>query len=355
MTNDLTENINEEFMQEHLQKFKELKLDEHYDFSEQHSCVVGNAQELEEFMAANRPLEFSISEDNLLYYKIEGDDAETVFDIDVSRSFSKSDSWLYDKIIKVSSVFPTLSSAAVSNEMSGFYICLVISSVFGEEFEVEFKEVAHGFDFKKWETTDDSDIGFSQLAEEWVQLGSKSVKLVAAAARFSLLREKGKKQVPSALQLPEEKVLALNKLLRDVDNIRYTYDNLQLSEAARSKMTKLDIKILIRERDEKIQELLTSDSELYQIWRLMHLNSQVIPPSILLKINRESKKSALSLFKKVKGVESSPSTRDERMQTKKVEDKLKKEVRRAYLNKLFAREAEKFLSSPSSYVAPDFV
>jgi hypothetical protein len=50
-----------------------------------------------------------------------------------------------------------------------------------------------------------------------------------------------------------------------------------------------------------------------------------------------------------------PANREERMQVKKVEDKLKKTVRRAYLNKLFARETEKFINSPETYIAPNFV
>jgi hypothetical protein len=61
-----------------------------------------------------------------------------VFTVDIEKSFAKSDSWLYDKLITVPEVFPSLMEGRISNEMSSFYTGLVISSIFGDAFEDEF-------------------------------------------------------------------------------------------------------------------------------------------------------------------------------------------------------------------------
>lgn len=50
-----------------------------------------------------------------------------------------------------------------------------------------------------------------------------------------------------------------------------------------------------------------------------------------------------------------PTSNEDKIGVKKVQDKLKKEAHRAYLNKVLATESEKFIKSPDIYVAPDFV
>jgi hypothetical protein len=284
MSEEMSDFDNENVIKENLKKFSDLQLDKHYDFNVNPTCTIGNHAEFSEFIKENSPIIFTISDDNTLYFKIDGQDVESVFDIDVTSSFSKSDQWLSDKLVTVNKIFPTISSISISEEQTSCYVCIAIASVFRDEFMNEILEVSEEYDFVKWRPLDETGISFVDLATSWVQIGSKYVKMVAAAAKYLLLREKRKKQVPSALQLPEEMVSKLNRILRDVDTIRYEYDNIKLSEEARANMSKLDVKILIRERDTEIDKILKSDTHLYQIYRLMSLNSNVIPPTILLRI-----------------------------------------------------------------------
>lgn len=355
MVENLSDRITENVLKENLKKFSDLDLSSHYDFSVESSSTINNFDDFISYIKSNKPIVFTVSEDNMLYYKLDGEDIESIFEIDVTNSFSKSDFWLYDKIIQVPDIFPNVSSTPISEEQTGCYICLTIASVFGDVFEEELLEVGETYNFLNWEQESADSIGFFDLATNWVQIGSKYVKMVAAAARFSLLKEKTKKQVPLALQLPQATVLALNKLIREINTIRFEYDELKLSPENRTKMSKLDVKIIIRERDLAIESKLKEDTELYQIWRLMHLNSNVIPPTILLRINREARKSALQFFKDMNPGKDKPESRDLRIEVKKVEDKFKRTVRRAYLNKRLASETEKYLSNPKQYVAPDFV
>lgn len=85
------------------------------------------------------------------------------------------------------------------------------------------------------------------------------------------------------------------------------------------------------------------------------MNSNLIPPNYLLKFNRESKREALNIYLKINNKSDGKLTRDEKVEVKKLENYLKKSLRRAYLNKLFDDEAKKFISSPETYVAPNFV
>lgn len=243
----------------------------------------------------------------------------------------------------------------ISNEMSSFYTGLVISSVFGEAFEEEFIEVASNYNFSNWSPMDDDCVTFTDLLTSWIQLGSKYIKMVASAAKYALVREKQKKRVPSALLLPQDVVLEFRKTCREVDEIRYDYDTIKLDAFSRSKMSKLEIRITIAERDLKIQKRIEKDPKIYQVWRLMNMNSGVIPPSILLRINRESKKNALELYQNIRACTGGPTTRDDKLAVKVLEDKCKRIVRRAYLNKLFAQEAVKFNNNPEKYIAPNFL
>lgn len=354
-TKKLSDDVDDDFILKTLNNFKGLNLSSHYDFEETTTCSLVDSKKIADFMATNKPLLFRVSDDNVLYFKTSSDDEEQLFDIDVTKSFVKTDIWLYDKLIKVVDIFPNASSSNISDEMTGFYVCLVIASVFGDEFEVEFIEVVNGYSFAKWEKSDDSDFNFSSLATSWIQIGSRFIKMVAAAAKYALLREKRKKHVPSALQLPQETVLELNKCIRTVDAIRHDYDIIKLRPSEREKMTKLEIKVMIKERDDAIELALKNDNKIYQIWRLLNFNSNVIPPVTLLKINRQSKRDALGLFKSIRGEEENPKTREDKLELKKVENLLKKAVKRAFLNKLFDSESKKFIDNPDMYVAPDFV
>jgi hypothetical protein len=47
----------------------------------------------------------------------------------------------------VSAIFPNLCTAEISPEMSTFYTALVISAVFGVNFEEEFVDVCNDYDF----------------------------------------------------------------------------------------------------------------------------------------------------------------------------------------------------------------
>jgi hypothetical protein len=150
-------------------------------------------------------------------------------------------------------------------------------------------------------------------------------------------------------------VLKLNKTINEVAQIRWDYENVKLAPENRKKLSKLEIKLIIKEKDDAITKRLTKDSTIYQIWRLMHLNSNMIPPHVLLKFNRESRSKTLELYYEITGDDKIPTDTDSKIKLKKVEEKFKKEVRRAYLNKMLSIEVEKYVVNPQSYVAPSFV
>ena len=68
--------------------------------------------------------------------------------------------------------------------MTSLYVCLVIASVLGGSFEEEFKSVLENYDIKNWCTTNELSLSFKQLSSEWIQIGSKTIKMIAAAAKF---------------------------------------------------------------------------------------------------------------------------------------------------------------------------
>lgn len=347
--------LDKESIKDYLGKFKDLDLKSHYDFNDFSECLIGDVSELKRLIADNKPIKFSINDANELYYKLSDEKQEQVFDIDVEKSFSKSDVWLYDKLISVSKIFPNVASSKISDEMSSFYVCIVAASVFEGEFEEELLEVASEYDFTNWKQGNDTSLTFFDLCNEWIQLGSKYVKMVAAAAKFSIMRERRKKPIPSALQLPEDLDLELNKTIRDVEAIRFEYDYIKLSDYNKAQLTKLEIKTLIAKRDKEIEDRLTNNMIVYQVWRLLNLNSNNIPPNTLLKFNRMSRKEAGSVFMNIYNVKSLPTDQDGKIALKKVQMQLKKVSIRAYLNKLFSAEVEKLKSNPEKYVAPAFV
>lgn len=355
MSNKYILNLDDDGIKGILAKFNDLNLEEHYDFKSGSYTSYDDREKIKNFLQNNKPIKFEINESNFVYYKLEKDDESKIFDIDVEKSFVKSDLWLYDKIYPVTTVFPTIMDSEVSNEMTGFYTCLVIASVFGGAFEDELLEVADVYNFDLWCPNDESQCSMSDLVTSWIQLGSKYIKLVAAAAKYALVRERNKKTIPSALQLPMDTVLELNKTIREVEQVRYEFDNFKLSDEIRSKLSRLQIKMINAEKESKIQSIIERDPKILQIWRLTNLNSNVIPPNILLRINREAKRSALELFQNVENTKGIPDTRDERLLVKQLESKYKKIVRRAYLNKLFSDESKKFILNPNVYIAPNFL
>jgi hypothetical protein len=348
--NDFTSS---EKMKEFLKRFSDLDLASHYSFAEEANCTLSDPDSVAEFIKSTNTIKFRFNDDNTLYYSLNDDDEEMLFDIDVEKSFVTSNEWFYDKLLPVRAVFPNASFAELYGEMVSFFTCVVVASVFGGDFTISLLEVCESYDFRNWRPNDELGESFDDLSTSWVQLGSKYVKMVASAARYSLSREKKKIQVPSNLPLPEDVVTRLAKIERNVDNIRYEYDNIKLSAANRRNMSKLEIKNVVFERDQKIDAERKSDSSLYQIWRLLNLNSTNIPPTYLLKFNRQAKRYAIEQAANFRV--GFPSTPEEKSIMKKIEDEYRKTARRAFLNKMFEEQCKKFVLSPSSYVAPDFV
>lgn len=347
--------VTKDYTLEMLESFEGMDLRNYYEVDEEVSSIFNNGEEAANFIKSNKPIKFFVEKDNMLYYSI-GDNSDLViFDIDVSRSFASSDKWISERMIPIASIFPAIVRSEISNEMTNTYISLSIASAFGGEFEEEFKEVALEYDFKKWESKGEDGKTFSELASEWIQLGLKCIKMVASAAKYALVREKIKKRIPSRLPLPEAVDLKFLKLRRDVAEVRFHYDNFELSESNRAMMTKLQIRIKVAERDSKIQHLIEEDSQLHQVWKLMNLPSTIIPPNTLLGFNRKAKLVALEIFRGKNSPERVPCSRDERIEVKKEEDRLKKVLRRAFLNKVFAEECEKFNANPEGYCAPAFL
>jgi hypothetical protein len=352
---DIGIKLNKNIIIEYLKKTKSEDLEKHYKFEETIKLAFTDKLSLSKFLASNKPIELKL-EDDQIYFKpnVEGENFE-IFTIDTKESFSESDKWFYNKIIPVPSVFSNAASSDISNEMSSFYICLIISSVFSGVFEEEFLEVIDTYDFNDWTQKNITALNFDVLYSEWIQIGSKTIKMIAAAAKYSLTRESQKKLAPSALGLSEAQVLALSNLNNQVSNIRHQYDEIRLAPAERSKMSKLDIKIIIKERETAIETARKADQKIYQIWRLNNLNSNHLDPNLLRDFTITARKLAPSVFVQTIGRNFDDNSKTDLIILKKINDKLKKEAVRASLNKLFASEGKKFSNDPKNYVAPNFV
>lgn len=365
-------NLSEDRIKEYLDKLRDSDIAKHYRREESGMCHFDNSEAIKKYLIMNQPFKMKV-DGNVVYYcsnnntdstystveeEHEGKivDEFTLFDIDVENSFIESDKWLYDKITPVDAIFVNPDTSKLTSEQNSMFICLVIASVMGGEFLEEITEVLDNYDVPSWSAVDSSKtLNFKDLYKEWVQLGSKTIKMIAAAAKYALLRERTKKQFTLALGLPQEQASKLVNLRRNVSNIRYEFDEVKLSASNREKLSKLEVKMIIAQRDMKIQETVQADSKLYQLWRLSNLNSNVIDPSLLRNFIREARRRAPSIFEDVFGSEVALTHDEKLLLLKKLQDKLKKEAIRACLNKMFAEEVLKFKNNPDSYTAPNFV
>jgi hypothetical protein len=338
-----------------LEKQKVSNLAEHYSFQNSIVCNFDSPNEVAAFIKSNNPINIEIK-DGELYYTLDNKmEKDELFTVNTDSSFSCSNTWLYDKIIQVELVYPNISESAASSEMVSFYICLIVASVLRSEFLIEFLDVIKSYDFKKWKQDDDFSLNFNELSREWIQIGSETVKMITAAAKYSLSRNEKKKELPSVLDLPLDMVSDYNSLRRNISDIRYEFDRIKLSSSNREKMTSLQIKILISERDMKIQELITSDKKLHEVWRLTNLNSNVIEPGVLRGYILSARKESLFFFEQLYGRKPDLTNNEDLINLKKYQDRLKREAVRATLNKIFKLEVIKFKNNQEGYIAPPFV
>lgn len=347
--------LNAQQVKQFLKNLKEEDLIKHYQFKEVIKCELTSKDDVLKFIKENHPLTMSVQNGDLYYNVTEGVQPDELFDIDTSSSFSASNVWLYPRIINIELVCPNISSAKISNEMVGLYTCLVVSSVLGGEFEEEFVANLETYDFKNWKQTDDDFLNFSKLSQEWVQMGSDTVKMIVASANFSISKNSKKKELPAQLSLPPDVASRFKQLQVQVSNIRYEFDEVKLSPSKRENLSKLEIKCLIAERDQAVEAAITSSSELHKIWKILSLNSNVIEPNMKRSFIRSSRKEAPNVFKSLYGREVDKELDDDLLILKKIQNKLKKEAIRACLNKRFSLEIEKFLENRETYIPPSFV
>lgn len=186
--------LTEEQIKRFLETLKDSDLSKHYTYKEAIDCTITDAMKVRRFIASNKPITMSIK-DGELYYKLsEGMEKDELFTVNTETSFSSSSKWLYDKIINVELIFPNISSASVSSEMVSFFICLLVASVLGDEFEEEFLEVITTYDFSTWSKRSAGEYDFMTLSREWVQMGSETVKMIAAAGKYAVTRNQKKKR-----------------------------------------------------------------------------------------------------------------------------------------------------------------
>lgn len=338
-----------------LNKQKDKDLQKHYNFTDKINCNLSSSSEVLEFINNNKPITMEIKNGEIYYSLSTGLDKDELFTVNTENSFSGSDEWLFNKIVDVELVYPNISESSVSSEMTAFYICLIIASVLNNEFESEFKDVVSTYDFKSWKQSAEFQFSFVELERDWVQMGSETVKMIASAAKYALTRNSKKKEIPSQIDLPKDVASEFEDLRRAVANIRYEYDNMKLSEEARSKMDRLQIKQTIKNRDKAIEAAITQNPEMHKIWRLLTLNSNVIDPATKRGFILSSRKHSLILFKELYGVEPDRMKEDDLIVLNKLQKKLNKEAIRAALNKLFQTEVEKYKEDSSKYVPPNFV
>jgi hypothetical protein len=93
----------------------------------------------------------------------------------------------------------------------------------------------------------------------------------------------------------------------------------------------------------------------HKLWRLLHLNSNVIDPSIKRKFIRIAKKECKIVFTDILGRTPDLENNGDLFKLKRLQDKLKKEAIRACLNKIFSVELVKYKNNAENYCPPNFV
>lgn len=179
----------------------EEDLTEHYSYKEVLNCTLNDASAVRTFISKNKPITIKIKDGELYYKLADGMDKDELFTVDTENSFSTSNKWLYNKIIDVELIFPNISSSKISNEMVSLYICILVATILGGEFETEFMEVIETYNFSKWEKGSKYDYDFMTLARDWVQMGSETVKMIAAAGKYAVTRNQKKKRTSITTRL----------------------------------------------------------------------------------------------------------------------------------------------------------
>lgn len=338
-----------------LEQFPEQNLAEHYMFTESIKSNVQNVQQVKVFIKENKPITFTLSEGEIFYSINDQEASREIFTVDTSTSFEASNTWLYDKLVLPAKIFPNIATTNVSSEQAAFFVCITIAMCLQGEFKEEFLEEIETYDFNNWSQGSDEHLSFVSLLTDWIQMGSELVKMVAAAARFTLARSVKKNSFQSLIDVDSEMASKFRNLNRSIESTRYEYDVVKLAPEVASKLTKLQRKVIIAERDEKIKFLIESNPELHKLWRIYNLNSNVIDPSIRRSYIRKARKSAKIFYEEINGVKPDKKVPGVLQELKVIEDKLKREAIRATINKMKVSEMEEFKKDPDGYNPPTFV
>lgn len=334
----------------------ESDLREYYDKEViETSCLIDSKEKVVKLMRENKPLVFVFNDDNDLYYKVEGSDEEIIFDIDMTKSYVKSDDWLSSKLLPVAKIFPSVSTKNISREMVSFYTSMVIAICL-PDLEEEFIEVATSYDYENWKP-DGNGANFEMLLKGWMEIGSVVIKMIASAAKYALLKQSKKKQFEITLELPGRLAIQLANLQTSIGGIRRNYDDDILSVENRKNMSKLEIKNIIAKRDMTIEKEIQKEDykEVKEVYHLSKINSRNINPIEKQKIIRFVRKNVFGLYKSLFNKREMPSSDEEKILYSKLERYYRRELLRAKVNKFKYEQFQKYKEDVTNYVAPNFV
>lgn len=338
-----------------LKEFDDGKFEKYYDYDDDiTTCAINSVEDVNKLIKDNHPLVFSFNDENEMYVSIDGENELELFNVEISSNFIKSDEWLSadNRIIEANIVFPSIVRSDISVEKTSFFICLVIATCMRSDYLDEFEAIIKDYDFKSFEGE-----VFTKLKGNWIEAGSKVIRMLASAAKYSILRNAKKKTTNLFADVQQEKVFVLDELESAIDAIRFEYDRKRLSPDKRALMTKLEIKNVIAERDSEIEKLYKKNDYkgVIELYKIKRINSENVNPFIKQKIRLHVNRRMMDVYFDIYNVQTAPKEDIEKENFSKLRKYFYKEMIRAVVNEMKIAQKQKFMLNPDSYVAPNFV
>lgn len=347
--NDYT--LNEASASELLIKLHDLKLDDYYNFEGNETLPSVTIEKIK--LLLSEPKFFEFDGDTGKLFSIDDDGVRDELHESFFKTFDSSNRWVSSRIPSIPNVFSNSTVGELSQEMENFYICLVISAVFCSEYKDEFLERCKHYDFPKWCGEFDDfglQMNFTSLYNEWFNIGTKKLKMVISACKFKISLEKNDAFTFRTVDLPSDVASNLELIKNRVVRIRMNFEEGELSPMMRRKKSKLEIKLLNREMEEKIESVLHADEELYQLWRLFKISSEEMSPDVANTIRRNCRQQAIE--DKDKGLFLQFGDEFSGSDLYAYSKRLERTMRKAWARKFRSEQFELYKLDPKQYVAP---
>lgn len=325
--------------------------EDYYSSVKEKNISIDGIEEIKELLANPKFVKYNEVEDKFYYIGEGGEEEKEILMENYFNTFDGSNRWMSSRLIPLNNVFPNSTVEHLSNEQEAFYCCLVLAAIMGKSFKDEFVELIDKYNFSKWEGEIDifgDEEKFTNLYDRWFSTSSKKVKMIFSAAKYTLSVQKNVASNIYASGVPREVALKLVKLRNEVTAIRLKYESGELSPISKEKLTKLEIKILYKEMEDKIDSTLRKDQKLFQLYKLFKIGGSEIPADAVNRMRRASRtqvKLDLQNGKFVDGIDGAD--------LKEASEIYFKNLKKAYIAQFKADELIKYEKEGENYTAPD--